>query len=180
MDSHRRPADDTDRCPALLVETKEWEKRFLLTFDEGNAKIYEEDLILTSDDEYSMGEKLEVVMEVISYMRKSKSTKDILNLTKKDFVDLMENIADLYPKSLINLMKRSSAGFIKSLSRKATADMAADELSQQLSLPLGGDYSFGEENKLDDLEVLVAPADIPSRTPWQIQADLEFINQALE
>ena len=169
---------DADRCPALLVETKEWEKRFLLTFDEGNAKIYEEDLILTSDDEYSMGEKLEVVMEVISYMRKSGSTKDILNLTKKDFVDLMENIADLYPKGLINLMKRSSAGFIKSLSRKATADMAADELSQQLSLPLGGDYSFGEENKLDDLEVLVAPADIPSRTPWQIQADLEFINQA--
>ena len=169
---------DTDRCPALLVETKEWEKRFLLTFDEGNAKIYEEDLILTSDDEYSMGEKLEVVMEVISYMRKSKSTKDILNLTKKDFVELMENIADLYPKGLISLMKRSSAGFIKSLSRKATADMAADELSQQLSLPLGGDYSFGEENKLDDLEVLVAPADIPSRTPWQIQADLEFINQS--
>ncbi len=169
---------EEDECPALLVETKEWEKRFLLAFDEGNAKIYEEELILAEDDEYSMGEKLEVVMEVISYMRKNKSTKDILNLTKKDFIDLMGNIAHLYPPGLINLMKRSSASFIKSLSRKATADRAADELSQQLSLPLGGDYSFGEESRLDELEITVAPALIPNRTPWQIQADLEFINQS--
>jgi len=169
---------NNDLCPALLVETKEWEKRFLLTFDEGNAKIYEEDLILFSDDDYSMGEKLEVVMEVISYMRKQKLTKDVLDLTKKDFVNLMANIADLYPSGLINLMKRASAGFIKSLVRKATADMAADELSQQLSLPLGGDYSFGEGNSLDNLEVSVATTNITGRTPWQIQADLEFINQA--
>ena len=167
-----------DMCPALFVESKEWEKRFLLTFAEGEAKIYEEDLILLSDDDYSMGEKLEVVMEVISYMRKCNSTKNILELTKKDFLSLMDNIAELYPVGLINLMKRSSAGFIKSLSRKATADMAADELSQQLSLPLGGDYSFGEENKLDDLEVVTAPAHISARTAWQIQADLEFINQS--
>ncbi len=169
---------NNDMCPALLVETKEWEKRFLLTFDQGNAKIYEEDLILFRDDDYSMGEKLEVVMEVVSYMRKCKSTKDILNLTKKDFIDLMGNIAELYPPGLISLIKRSSAGFIKSLSRKGTADMAADELSRQLSLPLGGDYSFGEENKLDDPEAAVATTNIPSRTPWRIQADLEFINQA--
>lgn len=167
-----------DMCPALLVETKEWEKYFLLTFDEGDAKIYEEDLILFSDDDYSMGEKLEVVMEVISYMRKQKLTRDIRDLTKKDFIDLMGNIESLYPRGLINLMKRSSAGFIKSLIRKATADMAADELSQQLSLPLGGDYSFGEENTLDKLEVSVAPANITGRTPWQILADLEFINQS--
>ena len=76
---------EEDECPALLIETKEWEKRFLLTFDEGEAKIYEDDLITVDDDEFSMGEKLEVVMEVISYMRKCKSTKDILNLSKKRF-----------------------------------------------------------------------------------------------
>lgn len=169
---------NTDMCPALLVETKEWEKRFLLTFTDGDAKIYEEELILFSDDDYSMGEKLEVVMEVISYMRKRESTKDILNLTKKDFLSFVTKIAKLYPPELIRLMRSSSAGFIKSLLRKATADMAVDELSQQLSLPLGGDYSFGEENPLDSLEVAVAPANIPSRTPWQIQADLEFISHA--
>ena len=170
---------ENDMCPALRIETKEWEKCFLLTFAGGEAQIYEESLTLFSDDDYSMGEKLEVVMEVISYMRKCKSAKDIRNLTKKDFVTFMDKIAGLYPSGLINLMRRASAGFIKNLLRKATADMAADELSRQLSLPLDGDYSFGEENsQLDNLEVSVATANIPSRTPWQIQSDLEFINHA--
>ena len=169
---------DLEMCPALCVETKEWEKRFLLTFNDGEPHIYEEDLILFSDDDYSMGEKLEVVFEVISYLRKNETTKEILSLNKKEFVEYMGKIAKHYPAGLINLMKRASANFIKSLLRKATADMAADELSQQLSLPLGGDYSFGEEHPLDDLEVSVAPATISSRTSWQIQADLEFINNS--
>ena len=170
--------NNEDKCPSLLVESKEWEKRFLLTFSEGEAKIYEEDLILFVDDDYSIGEKLEVVMEVISYMRKNKSTKNVLDLNKKEFIEIMVNIAEFYPSGLIDLMKRSSAVFIKSLLRKATADMAADELSQQLSLPLGGDYSPGEENSLDSLEKSVTSTKITARTTWQIQADLAFVNQA--
>jgi hypothetical protein len=169
---------ESEMCPALLVETREWEKRFLLTFSDGEAKIYEEDLIFHNDDCYSMGEKLEVVFEVIAYMRSHNSSKDILNLTKKDFINYMGKIAHLYPADLIRHMRQASAGFIKNLLRKATADMAADEVSQQLSLPLDGDYSMAEENLLDKLEVSVAPAKIPSRTSWQIQADLEFINQS--
>jgi hypothetical protein len=167
-----------DKCPALLVETEEWEKRYLLTFADGDARIYENDLILFSDDDYSMGEKLEVVMEAVSYLRRHEPGKNILTLTKKDFLAVLTKIAALYPPGLVNLMRNSSAVFIKNLIRKATADMAADELSRQLSLPLDGDYSFGVGNDIDRLELMVASADIPARTPWQIQADMEFINQA--
>ena len=171
---------DEEMCAGLVVETIEWKKHFLLTFAEGEAQIYEEDLIPASDDDYSMGEKLEVAMEVISYIKKNQLKVDILNLTKKEFVGIADEIAELYPKGLISLMKRASANFIKTLLRKATADMAADEISDQLSLPLDGDYSQSGTggNALDNLESTVAPAKITERTPWQIQADLEFINNA--
>ena len=168
----------SDMCPALLIETSEWEKRFLLTFTDGDARIYEDDLILFSDDDYSMGEKLEVVMEAVAHVRRHDPGKNILALTKKDFLAVLSEIADLYPPGLINLMKRSSAAFIKNLIGKATADMATDELSRQLSLPLDGDYSRESGSDLDRLESTVAAAEIPARTPWQIQADMEFINQA--
>lgn len=167
-----------DKCPALLVETAEWEKRFLLTFADGEARICERGLIPRSTADYPMGEKLEVVMEAVSYLRRHEPGKNILTLTKKDFLAALARIAALYPPGLVSLLKGASAVFIKNLVRKATADMAADEFSRQLSLPLDGDYSFGCGSDLDRLESTVSAAAVPARTPWQIQADMEFINQA--
>ncbi|MDD5698195.1 MAG: AAA domain-containing protein [Victivallaceae bacterium] len=167
-----------DCCPALLVETGEWEKRFLLTFSEGETQIYEEELVRFSDDDYGLGEKLEIAMEVIAHLRQGGSTKNVLSLSKKDFIGVMERIAGRYPPGLRKALNRASAGFIRSLIHKAAADMAADELSPQLSLPLEGDYSWRAESGQKIPETSVVPAHIPTRTAWQIRADLEFINHA--
>ena len=65
-------------------------------------------------------------------------------------------------------MKRLSAFFMKSLIRKASADMATDEISRQLSLPLDGSYAARQEsdgnNEFPVLSGRVAPAVIPELT----------------
>ncbi|MFA7232434.1 MAG: hypothetical protein WC071_14265, partial [Victivallaceae bacterium] len=74
--------DNDEMCPALRVETLEWEKKFLLIFNDGEPQIYENDAIQLEQDELSVGEKLEIVYDVIGYCREHFPDKDIFELTK--------------------------------------------------------------------------------------------------
>ncbi|MCP3966412.1 MAG: AAA family ATPase [Lentisphaerae bacterium] len=169
-----------ENCPALTVESQEWQKHYLLTFNDGEPYVVEKDMEFFEDDDLSLGERLEVIFDVIAWLRKNKPSKNILTITKKDFVEAMLEVANNHDDHAIGAMKRTSARYLKSLIRKATADMAADELSSQLSLPLDGGYSFGENNENDDFIPALAKTKIPSRTPWDINYNLKLQKRALQ
>jgi hypothetical protein len=170
--------DAEEMCPALTVESPEWKKKFLLTFSDGEPHIYENPEIWYDDDELSMGEKLEIVFDVIAWYKKNRPEKDILSLTKKEFVESLENVSRNHDPKSISAIKRVSARFLKNLIKKATADMATDEISRQLSLPLGGDYSTGESMFEEDDDIRVCSAVIPERTAWEVESDLDFLSAA--
>ena len=133
-------------------------------------------------DELTHGERLEIIYDVIAYTNRTYPSRNVLNLTRKEFVEALDGIGAAQNPRAIATMKRLSAFFMKSLIRKASADMATDEISRQLSLPLDGSYATQQEPEDHDdspaLSGRIAPAVIPSKTPWEISSELNFLNTA--
>ncbi len=174
--------DAENVSPALLLETKEWVQKYLLTFSDGEPRIQENDLVMLDTDELTHGERLEIIYDVIAYTNRTYPSRNVLSLTKKEFIEALDGIGAVHNPRAIATMKRLSAFFMKSLIKKASADMATDEISRQLSLPLDGSYAAQQEPEDNGdspmLSGRVAPAVIPSKTPWEISSDLNFLNTA--
>ncbi|QSH40425.1 AAA domain-containing protein [Lentisphaerota bacterium ZTH] len=169
-----------ENCPALTVESREWQKHYLLIFNDGEPYIIEQDMEFFDNDELSLGERLEIIYDVIAWLRKNSPDKTVLDITKKEFVEAMQNVETNHEAFAVGAMKRTSARYLKLLIRKATADMAADELSSQLSLPLDGGYSVGEKSSIEDFIPTLVKTEIPARTPWNINYSLQLQLRALE
>ncbi len=172
--------DSREMCAVLMVESESWEQKFLLTFDNGLPRIYETDASMLEKSELEHGEKLEIIYDVIAWVKRHDPYRDILSLTKKAYLEALSEMEGIHDAITLKAMRRLPAFSLKKLLRSAADDMAQDELSNQLSLPLDGNY--GQQSDLFDAlpEEALPPgresvSRIMTRTPWEIAAELEFL-----
>ena len=174
--------DEENQSPSLFIETGEWIQKYLLMFSDGEPRIEEKEPVILDMDELTHGERLEIIYDVIAYINRTNPSRDVRNLTKKEFGEALDVIGATYNQRGIATMKRLSSFFMKSLIKKASADMAADEVSRQLSLPLDGSYAAQQEPDTEEdaltISGRIAPAVIPSKTRWEIGCELNFLNTA--
>lgn len=169
--------DDSNNCAALFVETPDWHQEWLLAFCDGDPQIYEQPMVNTGSDGISHGEKMEILYDLISCLQQHAPHTKLLDLSRKDMIPWLDMIAANHSRNTINLIKKLPAESIKKLLKKAIEDMAADEISSQLELPLSGNYAVNTpvEQETHNIIGRLAPATIYSKTRWEITAELNFI-----
>jgi hypothetical protein len=172
--------DPEHDCASLTIETPELEQKFLLRFKSGKASVTKCDPVEITEETATQGEMLELVFDAIKHIRQKNPSCDIFNISKKDFSSNLEEMKDERNENLINSMKRLPLGKIRELIKNASADMAADELSAQLSLGLDGTYAASQHHEEDDEDILNEPVEIPSQTRWAILRRLDFINSVCD
>ena len=170
--------DNVEMCAALALESPSWEHRFLLTFDNGSPRVYETPAVMRENTELTHGEKLEVIFDIIAGYRESNPGKNILDLSKKEYLERLETIAPRHDPMSVKAMRRLPAASIKKLVEEAAEDMAEDEISDQLSLPLDGNYQPAAEKRPAPGHIKPFNATIESITPWQITSLLQLITAA--
>jgi len=176
--------DDDELCPVLKIEADDCHDTFLLTFDDGQPRVYECDPVFYEVEEMEYGESLEVIYDVIAYVHENFPSWEILELTKKQYLEVLDLIKHRHDKFSIAIMKKTSLYHMKSMIKEAAKDMALDDLSSQLSLPLGGSYSA--EQSIDDEELTVEQrislrtiqSQLKTRTKWTVQRELELLSFA--
>jgi len=175
--------DTGEMCAVLSVESESWEQKFLLTFDNGQPRIYENEPVMLEKSELEHGEKLEIIYDVIALVKRSDPYRDILDLTKKEYLEALGGLEGVHDAITLKAMRRLPAFSLKKLLRNAADDMALDELSNQLSLPLDGSYGRQsdllppeeEEDVLPSREIRSA---IQIRTPWEVASELTFLGMS--
>jgi hypothetical protein len=123
------------------------------------------------------GEILEVVYDVINRIKNDNTSIDIPGLTKKEFLQVIETIAHEHDSSVISEIKKMPLAEIRNFLKKASADMASDELSNQLSLGLDGHYASVHDEQ-DAFQNISNAVNIPGRTKWEIFRELTFLTAA--
>ena len=179
--------DYTDECMALIIEGDEWVDRILIHLDCGDPLLIKQEPVHLEEMGLSYGERLEIIYDVIAYLKEVNPGIDLLSITKKEFIEGVEGIEKNYDPKTLSVMKRLSKHSIERFIRKAAKDMTNDEMSPQLTLPLNGTYaSFDNsseegESYFDDAQSEYADIEmeIPARTSWEVTRDLQIQEQAL-
>jgi len=167
--------NNENRCASLVVETLELEQSFLLRFRNGEAFATARSATLRDDGSVSHGEQLEIIYDLISHLRNNDSRNEILGLSKKEFSAGLEAISEHHNPQTIKRMKRLPLQGIRELFKDASADMATDELSDQLSLGLDGSYAAGND---EHEETEKPPVHVPAKTHWTVMRELHFLETA--
>jgi len=178
--------DRTEECAGLIIEGKEWIEKIIISIEDGEPFFFKQDPIYLEQMGLSYGERLEIIYDIIAYLKKNRQGIDLLHLKKKDFLEALDGVAHNYEPTALNVMKKLSKHSIERFIRKASDDMTNDELSPQLTLPLDGTYAshlekeesesdFDDHNGTVDIEMT-----IPSRTDWTVIRDLTIQQEALK
>lgn len=175
--------DWDEECAALILENEKFRQKFLLSFLDGIPSITDCEPEEKEETEIPFGEQLDIVFDVIAYTRKHFPDRDVLGMTKKEFLEGLAGVEKNHSRELVAFLRRSSAHFIKVLIQNAAQDMAADELSDQLSLGLYDSYSVSTNTIEQDIETIKSFKESPEikihpRTSWTILNDLEYLRIA--
>ncbi|OGV71774.1 MAG: hypothetical protein A3K19_06790 [Lentisphaerae bacterium RIFOXYB12_FULL_65_16] len=176
--------DGAEACAALQVEGRTVRQKFLLMFNDGEPVVEEGPAFTDDGDGLGYGERLEVVYDVVALVRRENPACNVLELTGKEFRRVLTDLADVHERKVLTVMQRLDVPFVRKLLRRAVEDMALDELSNQLELPLGGSYAAApaltsaatQETDVEDEPP--AGLQVPRRTPWAVKSDLAFLARA--
>ena len=174
--------DFSEECAALVLESPGYLTRYPITFAEGAPQLGEPLLTELEDTTVSFGERLEFIMDVIAEVRRQYPSRNVLQMLKAEYHEVLKPLQERYDPRLARVMGTLKLPAIRSLVRRAVQDMAQDELSDQLVLPLDGNYAVGSDATgavvAGTRPFAVHPA--PPRTRWAIARDLRFITRAGE
>ncbi|OGV47981.1 MAG: hypothetical protein A2017_02915 [Lentisphaerae bacterium GWF2_44_16] len=166
--------DTKNNCAALMLETPQWGKKILLKFRQGVPVVSEEKTVKLKNAERRQGEILEFIYDIINRFRLSGDGREMLKLTKKELTGKIDDAAPDHNPEIAGMIKKLSLSDVRELIKTASADMASDELSGQLSLGLDGTYASGTDD--EDEEITCPAADIPDKTRWNIISNLNFLS----
>ncbi len=179
--------DEAEACPALMMEGRTVEQKVLILPQDGEPVIEEQPPVVAEEETLSFGERLEIVYDVISHVQRTQPATDIRGLKGKRFLQALEGVAEWHSARAIRIMKRIPAKHRDRLVTRAVNEMAVDEVTNQLELPLAGSYAAVSSPRVlpaaGDLSVdseAVGACTIPARTPWAIRADLELILRGVQ
>ncbi len=179
----------SEECCCLCLEGEKTTQKYLMIFEDGFPRILEPKIEFHDIREISFGERLEVIYDIISEVQTNHLHWDSKAITRKDYLKYLALIESNYDRGLISVMKQLNLDSIRKLFQKAIEDMALDELSNQLTLPLDGNYAAAIKTKLSDemsaedhptTEYKCYPVAISQRTAWNVLCELRLLQQALQ
>ncbi len=172
--------DYAEECASLVLESTADVRRIAVVFEDGEPVVADSSAEVFDDDAISAGERLEFVMDVIAQIRSDHPSRNVLNMRKSEYTAALRQISGWYDQRTVKMMSTLKIAAIHKLVKRAVQDMALDELSDQLTLPLNGSYAVaGNTNTMvvgGDTPFAVHPS--PPRTRWTVAGDLTFLSRA--
>ena len=167
--------DEEEGCPRLRVRTADWEKSYLIRLrHDGAASWEEQETVRLTDD--GTAESVEAMREIARMMKEDGKAALDAKLKLKELHEYADRLADYFPESTVKAIKALSAQQVHELIRSALADLAGDELDDQLVLPLDGTYAReldGGETYLKNRRDVVCP-----ETAWRVKQRLELVERS--
>ena len=180
--------DENEACASLIVEGEEWLDKIKIFIEDGEPEFIQQEPVFLEDMGLSYGERLEVIFDIIAYLRDNDRNLDIFNLKKSEYLSVLDEIEARYGKSVISVMKKLSLASISRLIRKASEDMPKDELSNQLHFPLDGSYAGASESDQEAVETetdfsvrkeyIPKPIKIPDCSKWEVIRNMELLRDS--
>ena len=167
--------DDTEDCPRLRVRTADWEKSFLIRLKhDGTALWKEQETVVLSND--GAAEMIDAMREIARMMKEDGKTASDSKLKLKELHEYADRLADYFPESAVKAIRSLGSQQVHELIRSALADLAGDELDDQMVLPLDGTYA----RELDGVETCLKNGRslIGSETIWRVKQRLELIERS--
>jgi len=167
--------DETEECPRLRVRTAEWEKSFLIRLKHDGTALWEEQetVLLTND---GAAELIDAMREIARMMQEDGKAAPDSKLKLKELHEYADRLAEYFPESAVKAIKSLGAQQVHELIQSALADLAGDELGDQLVLPLDGTYARevdGGEACLKNCRDVIG-----SETVWRVKQRLELIERS--
>jgi len=162
--------------PEIIFETKKNSYHYEIGIKD-NDIIFSENF--TNHFDYSKenpGEIIEVVYDIINQILNNKKSINIGKLTKKEFINSYEGLKDNYDDNMHKKVKGLSLTQIKALLNQAAQDMAIDDLSTQLSLPVSDTYAYIGNKNEEVSKTKKENYNILGQTWWDIAKEIEIIN----
>lgn len=172
--------DAEEACPALVIDTELHRRRLLFGFNDGRATVTEGAVLLREDDALSFGERLEIIYDVIHWHRETYPARDVRDIAKADFLRAVDLLKANYEPHAVKVMRKLRVKDVRKLIARAAQDMASDELSDQLMLPLDGTYAHAAERHLVSGPSVSLEIPLGTRTHWQVLSQLRFVERSLE
>ena len=179
--------DWEEECGGLYIEGERSIQKVIFPFEDGVPRLLETPTEFFDDIEIPYGERLEVIYDILAHINRNNLPIDPLQLSKKQYLDCLDEIAGNNDPVVIRVMKKLTLRSVFKLARKALDDMAIDEVGTQLSLPLEGSYSSSTDKESNAQGVPSYSENSKSgsfvlheRTYWTILNDLECLNSALQ
>ncbi len=171
---------DEEGCACLRVEGRSFDQNILIDFQDGMPVITEQPLELLEDTELSFGERLEVMYDVVAYIRRNQPGRDLHKLNRRTFLNVLKVIAPRYSTQAVAVMRGLRQPTIQKLLARALEDLPRDEWSNQLMLPLDGNYATPAPASAlsPQQETQAITIRLAKRTNWHILQDLAFIQDA--
>lgn len=177
--------DTNEECCCLRVEGDKTLQSIYITFDDGAPNIAEPVVSFVEDTELSYGERLEFIYDLIARLRARNPSLNLHDITRQEFLLALPEMETRYPRQTMSVMRQQPLRAVTKLIQKAMEDMAADEISNQLVLPLDGTYASSGSSDAnsrrasfhDDQTETSFPA-FRRRSRWSILFDLQFIQTA--
>jgi hypothetical protein len=178
--------DQPHTCVRLVAEGALQTQHYGLRFAGGKLHLERPRRRKRADQQASFGEILELMYELIRQHRAQYPTRNAADMTRRECRTMLAEplLAENTAHAREALLRLDATAFSELLT-KAIEDMAMDELSNQLTLALDGNYA----QELPSGQVLhgsskpndAAPLPIPQeRTPWGIRRELLFLQIAVE
>ncbi|MCP4688748.1 MAG: AAA family ATPase, partial [Desulfobacterales bacterium] len=168
--------DYAEEAPALIAETGKTQYRLRIRVRDGRIRFEGAGAVSLEREEDGYGEQIEVIYDVIDYILAHHPGVNVLKLKKKEFTDALDNLPLKHDGKLLKRMARLPVSRIKKLTAWAASDMAIDDLSMQLSLPLGGSYALDSGGRAPESgEPGPGIVEIPRKTHWEITREIELL-----
>lgn len=169
---------EENNCPVLRIENKKESACLLIRFENNKPKFVLEKVRKKSSVGYTEGDCFEIIYGVIAHVRKEYPHEDVRKLKAALFKETLETIGHLYNRKALKALKRQPIKEIRSKIIQASVDMAGDELSNQLTLPLDGSYSAetGLEKEVPTDETIP----LPKRPDYEVFSELKFLTHAVK
>ncbi len=129
----------TRNSPILRIESGDVQTDYILGFQDGIPAILDKVTSISKRHELGYGEKLEIVYDVVEYVRKNYSGQDVRKFTKKRFIETFCELADRYPPGTEKALKKIKLGPLKKMINEVCEELPDDEITGQLLLPFDMD-----------------------------------------
>ena len=167
---------EASHCASLIAECDAWRKVFLLRFGtDGEPEIEELEKFFFDEENPRSGEMLDLVSEVVAYVREHKPEKEILKLKRREFLAFLAECPSSERFPALGALKRLSLPSIRGLLARAVADRPADELDLQMNLPLDGHYEMAVSEVPEESGEREPAGGAPRRTLWEVRRTVDLL-----